>query len=1531
MSLINPIHYTVYDQKVPKDRLPEINITSDSMAWGTIEMQLPIDALVSTSAKVWQLAVPSYDPSHLDRWSRLQPEMLSLYPNILDHTSVLLDSGYYKLSWHFNPSDMTPTADSSGNCPCYSVEFFVNADTSASSDVATPKLIILIEDPIAFTGITGIQATTGSVFQGETGVQGITGIIGSTGVQGPTGIQGHTGLGVQGYTGFYGQTGIQGETGIQGLTGFYGQTGLQGETGIYGETGIQGLTGFYGQTGIQGKTGLGLQGETGLQGVPGMTGIPGGGTGVQGPTGFYGQTGIQGLTGFYGQTGIQGVTGFYGRTGIQGQTGIQGTTGISGITGFYGQTGIRGMTGIASSDNYGADWVPVWKTGLPVLGGYVSGPQSLALSSDGRYQSLTQGIPYIDSTSTTNDVWAMFNSSDYGQTWILDNTDWSPCSVAVSSSGNYRVKGVLRYNSGNMGSIWTSSDSGQTWTERFNQILYWRPQCFISDSGQYQIATGGGISTLLYESTNFGVDWSGRDSSRYWLRAAMSSDASYQLASVASTGYLYRSINSGNDWSTVSSSLQWQDVAVSGTGQYQVATAYNNGVYTSSNYGLTWSGPKPYPTSENRRVAMSKSGQHITVADDRYVYRSSDYGESFVYAYDSSASVSGVAEIEMSDGGGFQVILGWKQTYPRPLPGYFGIIISTSQIQGQTGIQGPQGIQGTQGITGLKGLTGFYGQTGIQGVTGFYGRTGIQGTGQTGLQGQTGIKGTTGLQGIQGEIGNLGQTGIGGPTGVQGQTGLSGGGTTGLQGTTGVGSPTGVQGQTGLYGGGTTGLQGPTGIGSPTGIQGQTGLSGGGDTGIQGPIGPAGQTGLQGLQGPGGSQGVTGIFGLTGVQGVTGFHGQTGVQGLTGFYGRTGIQGITGFYGQTGIRGVTGFYGQTGVQGLTGFYGQTGVQGITGFYGQTGIQGTTGPSGGGTGLQGPTGIDGQTGIQGLTGQTGIQGVTGFYGRTGIQGLTGFYGQTGIRGTTGIQGTTGLVGITGLQAYTYYEIKRNSDADTTTVLDSYLEDGGGPYYPSNRGISNSILVGPGIWAGYTSYRTGMIKFNDIPDIPIIDAKISAYLIGTQLQQGVDSSVIVYRCLSEWKSDETDAEGTFGPTWDNREYETTTAWDKTGCSSLDVDIDSTPMCVAHVQMNANDTNPGYRDFPFTDYGVSCIKSMMSGSLPNYGFALKDTSTNNYYVFYSSNVTDPAKRPKLVLNYATQGPSGSTGIQGETGVQGVTGLVGQTGIQGIQGEIGNLGYTGIQGETGLIGSTGSEGQTGIQGYTGLAFGATGLQGNTGLVGETGIQGVTGFYGQTGIQGFTGFYGQTGVQGLTGFYGQTGLQGLTGFYGDTGVQGLTGFYGQTGVQGPQGSGGSQGVTGFYGRTGIQGQTGIQGETGLQGNTGLQGQTGIVSFSTYGGATGIIGDVVLPYRVYFGDWAVTMDSSGTIDCNIYNTPYATHNTAPYLMGVTGIGIYVAGVKAQGTNYWGGVTGAAGNVVRVDVKGTTVQKSASLHLGYYRW
>ena len=60
MSLINPISWTIYDQVVPRDKLPRIDMSTDSAAYGTVTFDIPaLQTVTSVSAKVFRLIPPS--------------------------------------------------------------------------------------------------------------------------------------------------------------------------------------------------------------------------------------------------------------------------------------------------------------------------------------------------------------------------------------------------------------------------------------------------------------------------------------------------------------------------------------------------------------------------------------------------------------------------------------------------------------------------------------------------------------------------------------------------------------------------------------------------------------------------------------------------------------------------------------------------------------------------------------------------------------------------------------------------------------------------------------------------------------------------------------------------------------------------------------------------------------------------------------------------------------------------------------------------------------------------------------------------------------------------------------------------------------------------------------------------------------------------------------------------------------------------------------------------------------------------------
>lgn len=119
--------------------------------------------------------------------------------------------------------------------------------------------------------------------------------------------------------------------------------------------------------------------------------------------------------------------------------------------------------------------------------------------------------------------------------------------------------------------------------------------------------------------------------------------------------------------------------------------------------------------------------------------------------------------------------------------------------------------------------------------------------------------------------------------------------------------------------------------------------------------------------------------------------------------------------------------------------------------------------------------------------------------------------------------------------------------------------------------------------------------------------------------------------------------------------------------------------------------------------------------------------------------------------RGPSGPTGLIGDTGAPGATGPIGDTGPVGYKGATGDVGPRGNTGPSGSIGPTGPAGLIGDTG-------PTGLKGPTGDTGLTGLRGATGLIGPTGAQGLIGNTGPIGPAGPAGATGPTGTPGTVG-----------------------------------------------------------------------------------------------------------------------------------------------------------------------------
>jgi hypothetical protein len=303
-------------------------------------------------------------------------------------------------------------------------------------------------------------------------------------------------------------------------------------------------------------------------------------------------------------------------------------------------------------------WVAVGGAPLTTAGTYtnVSGSiYTMAWSDDGMnwtpilgsralFGIVCQGVSYGADASGVGMWTAIGRGTTYtgcaysydGKTWFLSQTSgslfgtsanvlterYAPVaganwqSVSLSSTGQYQTAVV---NDG--GQIYTSSDFGVNWTAR-DSGRDWR-SVSLSSTGQYQTAVV--YSGQIYTSSNYGASWTARESSRNWRSVSLSSTGQYQTAVVFS-GQIHTSSDYGVNWTARDSSRAWWSVSLSSTGQYQTAPLQNNGqIYISSDYGVSWT-PR-YINGYWYSISLSSTGQYQTaVTETTQIHTSSDYG-----------------------------------------------------------------------------------------------------------------------------------------------------------------------------------------------------------------------------------------------------------------------------------------------------------------------------------------------------------------------------------------------------------------------------------------------------------------------------------------------------------------------------------------------------------------------------------------------------------------------------------------------------------------------------------------------------------------------------------------------------------------------------------------------------------------------------------------------------------------------------------------------------------------------------------------
>jgi hypothetical protein len=225
------------------------------------------------------------------------------------------------------------------------------------------------------------------------------------------------------------------------------------------------------------------------------------------------------------------------------------------------------------------------------------------------------------------------SSADGGSTWTnhaFEGFSIAGATVASDSTGT-RLVGVPVTDYG-MADLWTSSDSGQTWTNKTAGSLAGGGVNgpVASDATGTHLAVAEMLSNDLWTSPDSGATWTKRTiglPSSVGLTSVASSAAGDHLVVASAGGMAGRlcvSTDAGATWTCPASGLptnvRWTSVATDGMGDRLVAGSIMGGIWTSTDGGSTWNEQTDglSPATSWRGVASDEAGAHLVAVSGHF-------------------------------------------------------------------------------------------------------------------------------------------------------------------------------------------------------------------------------------------------------------------------------------------------------------------------------------------------------------------------------------------------------------------------------------------------------------------------------------------------------------------------------------------------------------------------------------------------------------------------------------------------------------------------------------------------------------------------------------------------------------------------------------------------------------------------------------------------------------------------------------------------------------------------------------------------
>jgi hypothetical protein len=199
------------------------------------------------------------------------------------------------------------------------------------------------------------------------------------------------------------------------------------------------------------------------------------------------------------------------------------------------------------------------------------------------------------------------------------------------------INGYALAVSNDTNGVLLSSNAGDTWSAipQFSGRGTYGNTTEVSTTGQYMLVVASSPSELFL-SSSYGSSWTAIATiSGNVTDLAISDNGQYIVYVIdGASGNVYRSTNFGASFSTSGSPgvSSWKGVAMSSSGQYITLTTYNSYIFVSSDYGASYTGKPLYPATLWVPVAMSKDGRYQMAGrggSTGTLYRSNDYGSTW--------------------------------------------------------------------------------------------------------------------------------------------------------------------------------------------------------------------------------------------------------------------------------------------------------------------------------------------------------------------------------------------------------------------------------------------------------------------------------------------------------------------------------------------------------------------------------------------------------------------------------------------------------------------------------------------------------------------------------------------------------------------------------------------------------------------------------------------------------------------------------------------------------------------------------------